>query len=211
MKKLATLIRLLFLGLFIFLVIQGKPMLWLALFGVGLLSTILFGRYYCGYICPMNTVMRPADWLAKKLGTQTKHTPRFLQRGTFAWIALVGSAVLVIALRRFAGVQFPFLLVWLALAALITLRYRPAVFHNLICPFGAPLKLVGKLSRRSQFVMSEECIGCGKCIKPCPSNAITIEKGSRVATIDTQICHQCQDCSAVCPVDAIKYTHIVRQ
>lgn len=209
MKNLATFIRLGFLGLFIFLVTQGKPMLWLALFAVGLVSTFLFGRYYCGYICPMNTVMRPVNWLAQKLKIQSKNTPRFLANGKFGWIALVGSAVLVIIVRRITGQQFPFLLVWLVLAALITLRYRPAVFHNLICPFGAPLKLIAHYSRNSQHVVSDECIGCGKCIKPCPSQAITIPKGTRVAQIETQICHQCQDCRAVCPEDAIHYGKVI--
>lgn len=205
MKKLATLIRLVFLGLFIFLVIKGKPMLWLALYGIGLLSTILFGRYYCGYICPMNTVMRPADWLANKLGIQTSGTPRWLASGNFAWIALAGSAVLVVLMRRMAGIQFPFLLVWLVLAFLITLRYRPAVFHNLVCPFGAPLKVMANFSRNSQTVSPETCIGCAKCVKPCPSDAITIAPGTRLARIDRTICHQCQDCRSVCPVDAIHY------
>ena len=205
MKTLATLIRLAFLGLFIFLVVQSKPMLWLVLYVIGLITTFLFGRYYCGYICPMNTIMRPIDWLAKKLGIQTKTTPRFLESGKFAWFTLFASLAVVLVIRRVAGRQFPVLVVWLVLAALITLRYRPAVFHNLICPFGAPLKLVGNYSRNSQYVNPEDCIGCGKCIKPCPSNAITIPKGSRVAQIETNICHQCQDCRAVCPENAIKY------
>ncbi|HHT21540.1 MAG TPA: 4Fe-4S binding protein [Tissierellia bacterium] len=208
MKRLASVIRLLFFALFVFLVIRGKPMLWLALFGIGLLSTILFGRYYCGYICPMNTIMRPIDRLAKSLGTQTDHTPRWLEGGKLSWIALVVSAALVIAMRRFAGVQFPFLIVWLVLAGLITLRYRPAIFHNLICPFGAPLTLFGRLTRRSKLVDATECIGCSQCIKACPSQAVTMEPTHRLAWIEPAICHQCQDCTAACPVDAISYRSI---
>lgn len=45
-----TAIRMLFLALFLFLVLNGKMMLWLALFAISLVGALLFGRVYCGYI-----------------------------------------------------------------------------------------------------------------------------------------------------------------
>ena len=76
MKYAATIIRLLFLALFAFLMAQGKMVLWLALFGISLLAALLFGRIYCGYVCPMNTLMIPTNWIAKKLNIQTQKTPK---------------------------------------------------------------------------------------------------------------------------------------
>jgi ferredoxin-type protein NapH len=67
MKHIVTLIRVFFLLLFLFLVINGKMMLWLALFGSGLIAAVLFGRVYCGYACPMNTIMIPTAWLSKTI------------------------------------------------------------------------------------------------------------------------------------------------
>ena len=75
MKYIVTVVRLLFLALFVFLIVQGKMMLWLGLFGISLLAALIFGRIYCGYVCPMNTVMVPVDWIAKKLKIQTQKTP----------------------------------------------------------------------------------------------------------------------------------------
>ena len=67
MKYIIATVRILFLALFLFLVAKGKMMLWLALFGVSLIAAVIFGRVYCGYVCPMNTVMVPAEWISKKL------------------------------------------------------------------------------------------------------------------------------------------------
>lgn len=184
-------------------------MLWMAVFGLGLVTSLLLGRYYCGYICPMNTIMRPINWLARKLSLQTSATPKWLQSGRFALVALGVSLLVVVITRVALKIQFPFLLVWLALAALITLRYKPAVFHNLICPYGALFRVSGHYSRHSQQVQPEECIGCGKCLKPCPSEAIKLNKTTRLAIINKEICHQCQDCRAVCPENAIHYQSAV--
>ena len=71
MKYFVHVIRLLFLGLFIYLLITGKTMFWLALFGLSLIIAPIFGRHYFGYVCPMNTLMIQTEWISKKLKLQT--------------------------------------------------------------------------------------------------------------------------------------------
>lgn len=81
MKNIINLVRLLFLGVFIFLLANGKNMLWFAVVGVSLILALGLGRLYCGYACPMNTLMIPTDWIAKKLNIQTDKTPKWLSSG----------------------------------------------------------------------------------------------------------------------------------
>ena len=87
-KTIITMIRVFFLLLFIFLNAIGKSVIWLGIYAVSLLLVPFFGRIYCGYICPMNTLMIPTEKISKKLNIQTSNKPKFLKNGWFTWLAL---------------------------------------------------------------------------------------------------------------------------
>ena len=206
MKHIVTLIRVFFLLLFLFLVINGKMMLWLALFGSGLIAAVLFGRVYCGYACPMNTIMIPTAWLSKKLAWQTDTSPEWISSEKCGWFSLIGSRVLMLSARRVLDRNLPILLIWLVAALLTTLRYKPSVFHNQICPFGVLQKAFGRFALISKKVKKEGCIGCTLCEKVCPSNAIIVEKEEKKAEINKEYCFQCTNCQQICPARSIQYT-----
>ena len=205
LKYIVSGIRLVFLALFIFLLLSGHMILWLAFFAASLVLSFVFGRLYCGYACPMNTLMIPAEWISKKLDLQTKRTPRWLRRGYFAWVALVVSIAAMLLSKRFFHVDLPVLPFWLVIAVLLTLRYHPAVFHNLICPFGALLRITGRFALLSKRVIKDACVGCKICEGVCPVDAIAVQADNRKAIISTALCHQCTSCQDVCKKNAIKY------
>ena len=205
MKYITNIIRILFLALFIFLLANGKVLLWLALFAVSLVAALIFGRVYCGYACPMNTLMIPIEWLSKKLKLQTADTPKWLKNGYFTWITLGISVAVMLLSKRLLHVDLPILPFWLVMSILITLRYKPAVFHNLICPFGALQRSFGRFARLSEKVDKDACVGCKLCEKACPSNAIVVSSEDIKAVINTALCHQCIKCRQVCPKNAINY------
>ncbi|MDD4089527.1 MAG: 4Fe-4S binding protein [Tissierellia bacterium] len=205
MKYFGTLIRILFLAVFLFLVAKGKMMLWLGVFAVSLIAAIIFGRIYCGYICPMNTLMIPTEWMSKKLKIQSVNMPKWLKHDKLPWLTLLLSVVLVIISKKFLHKDLPFMLIWLVIAVIVTLRFKPEMFHNHICPFGALQKTFGKFSRFSKSVDEETCIGCKLCEKSCPSEAIRVMAENKKAVITASLCHQCENCQEVCPKDSIHY------
>jgi ferredoxin len=50
-------------------------------------------------------------------------------------------------------------------------------------------------------VNREKCTGCGTCIDVCPTEAIRIEDGRAVITVE---CVDCGACPRVCPEGAIR-------
>jgi ferredoxin len=52
-------------------------------------------------------------------------------------------------------------------------------------------------------ILPDTCVGCGACLKACPSDAITGEK-KEVHVIDQDKCITCGMCRATCRFDAIK-------
>jgi len=63
------------------------------------------------------------------------------------------------------------------------------------CPAGVCRNL-------TNFVIDDSCIGCTKCAKNCPVNAIS-GWPRQVHTIDPELCIQCGACKKACPVGAI--------
>ena len=59
------------------------------------------------------------------------------------------------------------------------------------------------LPHRVAVIDEEICIGCGKCLRPCPTDAI-IGTNKFMHTVIASLCTGCELCIPPCPVDCIR-------
>jgi len=66
--------------------------------------------------------------------------------------------------------------------------------------------LTGKLRMHQSLLPRFDpdlCTGCGRCVKSCPENALTLEPGARHPDLDPGSCIGCGECQALCARDAV--------
>ena len=74
-------------------------------------------------------------------------------------------------------------------------EYEAHIGENKTCPAKRCLSLLS-------YSVGEKCIGCGKCKRLCPPQAISGEKRNK-HDIDHDKCIKCGQCMENCPIDAI--------
>ncbi len=196
LRLLVEIVALIFVA---FLVRNGKLQLWLAVFVIGLIVSIFAGRFFCGWLCPMNTLFRPINFVYSKLKIKRLQTPAFLRSNTFRVIFLILFFGMLISIK-IMGFKVNMLLYLIILSVIVTLIYQEEFWHRHLCPFGTILSFTSRKGRQTLFINEEGCISCGKCQKVCPSFSIeTLEnKKRRNKSNECLLCLQCID---VCPVD----------
>ncbi|MGH8149868.1 MAG: RnfABCDGE type electron transport complex subunit B, partial [Steroidobacteraceae bacterium] len=85
------------------------------------------------------------------------------------------------------------------IGALARLTGRPALPLNPANGVEAPHRLA--------VIDEDRCIGCAKCLPPCPVDAI-IGAPRFVHTVAAELCNGCELCIAPCPVDCISMVEL---
>jgi NosR/NirI family transcriptional regulator, nitrous oxide reductase regulator len=182
---------------------------WYLFFGFTVVSTILWGRLYCGRVCAYGALTQmldailPAKWRVE--------VPRSIERRA-AWIKfgiLGGVIAYYLVTHNLLIYQYtePFWmfgmfgtpLMWTLLAVLLTATlFVRNLYCRFLCPVGATL---GLLSFVTVFRIKRwsECSTCRICQKACQWGAI---EGPKILMTE---CVRCDDCErlyadeAICP------------
>lgn len=189
---------------------------WVSMLGVALLSAVsfLYGRLWCGWVCPQTLASDFADSLRTRLD-RALHTrpgkPRFLLSRSLYVLAIcavsLGTGVVLACYwlapaAVFAAARAP----WGDWAAGLTVYGCAAVlaadmlwlrrrFCSHACPYGPLLSTLGDrntLAVRYLDERDDDCIGCHKCETDCPMG-IDIKKG-----VGQHACIGCGECIDSC-------------
>ena len=182
-----------------------------------LVGAILAGGTFCGWVCPLGALQDALNWLRGKLRIRELRVPqradRILRYGRYAMlIAILYGTVSTAKLwfssfdpyRTIFGLGWLFEFNWSehwvayvsAIVIILASLLIPRFWCRYLCPLGA---ILGVLQRVSPLKIRRDaslCIDCSKCDQACPMNL-------EVATVDTVThdCTGCQKCTGVCPVD----------
>ena len=177
----------------------------IAIFGlvVFIILTFVFGRIFCGYLCPIGALQEIVYLIPiKKLKIRNKTLP-VVFRMIFFIVFIAFAAIFSIGILRFFGfnpffkmnINPIFFYIFLVLLAASIFVYRP--FCRFACPYGALLSLVA-IKSLFKLKRNASCTDCKKCENICPTN----EAGKFDLK---QECYMCNRCKDVCNVDGIKY------
>jgi len=186
---------------------------------IPVLLTLIFGRFFCGWICPatflyeLNTGMAA---LFRQFGFKVGNR-RFDRRLKYAVLGLgivlssITGSVLV------AGIYPPALIgrelyyaialggfgagsVFFVLTLLFDLLVARRGFCRYVCPGGALYSLLGRFRLFRIRRIVENCNDCAKCNAICEFGLDPLRDDFG------QECNNCTACIAICPTDAMTFT-----
>jgi polyferredoxin/tetratricopeptide (TPR) repeat protein len=191
------------------------------LFGLAILSTLVLGRWFCGWACHLVALQDFCRWLLLKIGVRPREV-RLGLLGVVPWLAFVYMFVAPIVYRLRVGDEvatqaleltttrfwatFPGLVVsilqLLCVGFVIVYFLGSKAFCTNGCPYGGIFGLVDQLAPM-RIRVTDACEGCGHCTTSCSSNVLVHQEVKDYGAVVDPGCMKCMDCVNVCPKDAL--------
>jgi ferredoxin len=154
------------------------PISVLAIFLLPLIFTLFFGRTFCAAVCPLGAIQ-------EVVAVRSVRVPKWLDHvlGLFAY-AYLGVAVILAGMGMgFVICRYdPFVaffrlsgnvnMIVLGACLLVIGLFVGRPYCRYLCPYGAVLRVISKVSMWHVRIPPQECINCRLCEDVCPYGAI---------------------------------------
>lgn len=187
--------------------------------------TLVGGRVYCSWVCPVNVITDSAEWLRRKMGLgvgkKFSNKVRYWLLGLVMLLALVTGTLVwelinpVSMINR--GLVFGMGFAWAMVVAIFIfdafISHRAWCGH--LCPVGVFYGLLSKVSLiRVNASARNKCDDCMECYAVCPEPKVIIPvlKGRNVekdtgSIIMSSNCTNCGRCIDICGKQVFHFDH----
>ncbi len=180
------------------------------------------GRFFCGWICPVNTLLELngslRGWIERRVAA--RRLPGFVAPSWARYAVLIGATIVsaVAGFNLFAfilpyvglardwylfvyGATIGFGMLFMVVLVAVELLIAPRLWCRGLCPTGLLLELIG---RRRLFGIrrkaSGACLeGCHACLVACP---VGVNPRDEIAT---ESCLMCNVCVSRCPAGVLEF------
>ena len=150
----------------------------LSFFLVPLVATLFFGRTFCAAACPLGAIqdlviLKPVSlpaWLRKTLGILP-----FVYLGLAVLYVVTKTDFIICRYDPFIGIfrmNASFEMTVLGISFLLIGLFVARPYCRFLCPYGALLNLVSRLSKWHLSITPAHCTKCRICTTSCPFDAI---------------------------------------
>ncbi len=180
--------------------------------------SLLGGRIFCSWVCPLNIITDFASYVRKKTGIKPALKMKTVSGNIRYYVVILGlllSFVTGIASFElinpisifFRGLIFGsvFSLSAVLIIFLFDLFIVEHGWCGHICPVGAVYSLAGKFRFLKIYHTYENCTLCMKCKRVCPEIHVLEIIGKKTGNIKSSECTDCGRCIDVCDDNALKF------
>ncbi len=193
---------------------------------VVLAVTLVAGRWFCGWVCPVGTLQQCFGWLGERVASRGERAREISKRLGWKYLVLAGTLVPVVFGVSWAGWLDPLAVLtrgvealdgllgidrredWvpsgmlvadgLLLLLLVAASARwTRLWCRHICPLGAGLGAAALASRVRILRDPDSCTRCNECLRVCQHGCID---GKQWFSAE---CNYCLNCLVACPTRAL--------
>ena len=185
---------------------------------VALFYSVIGGRAFCSWVCPINIVTDAANLIRRVLRIDEVERKVWMSRNLRYWILglsiIISAALGTMAFEMISpigilsrglvfGIGFGSALI--ASVFLFDLFVQKNGFCGYICPLGGFYSIIGRFSLFRVKHDQEKCTLCMKCTAICPEKPVLHMVGKRSEFVTMGECTNCARCIEVCQDDALGF------